>query len=222
MITEGRKLAFFQNLRRVSGYHEICNLAASAAEAFNDGDAERLKSFFAFGDPDLWIEFADEGRFPGDEAVEALLRILPNIAAPKVERAELFLTTPVIEIAGDGETAQGVWWCPVPMSIAGLDGTLQAIWAWGSIAADFLLMDTGWKIRHLHYFRVFKCRYEDGWVDDLSMINRLNLPAHPLSQPTTYHNPYSPLSIRDGIPAAPRPYAWYIDSSWMTETRKDR
>ncbi len=221
MITAERKQAFLKKAERVSAYREVRNLMAEAADALNCLSAERIRSCLVW-DASLWIEFADEGRFIGPEAVDELLAYLLSGAPGSAGQLDLMLTTPIIEISGDGKTAQGVWWCPVPMTIREADGKEQAVWAWGTIAADFLRCGTEWKIWHLHYFRVFKCRYADGWVDDLSMINRLNLPALPHSQPLSYHNPYSPLSVRDGIPAAPRPYESYTDSAWMTETRKDR
>lgn len=51
------------------------------------------------------------------------------------------------------------------------------------------------------------------------MINRLNTPVHPLSKPSTYHNPYSPLSVRNGIPACPLPYKTWTDAeqNWMID-----
>ena len=222
MIALERKQAFLRKLERLSAFREIRNLMAEAAAAVNAHEGERLKNCFAMQDPDLWVEFADEGLFIGADAVEELLAFLLKGDLAKGNWTDLMLTTPIVELAGDGKTARGVWWCPVPMTLRGEDGSEEALWAWGNIAADFLLCGDAWKIWHLHYFRLFKCRYEDGWVDDLSRINRLNLPAHPHSQPLTYHNPYSPLSVRDGIPPAPPRYDSYTDSAWMTETRKDR
>ena len=71
------------------------------------------------------------------------------------------------------------------------DSDPDAIWAWGMIGADFICEDGEWKIWHFHYFRYIKCLYEKGWVEDTSMIHRLNTPVHPMAKPTTYHNPYS-------------------------------
>lgn len=221
MISQERKAAFLQKLERVTAYQEICEQMALAAKAFNAHDGAACRRFLALELPDVWIEYADEGRFVGREAVEYLLDLLLGGERRDGEFTEIYLTTPVVEVAGDGMTGHGVWWCPVPMTTAREDGSLQAIWAWGNLAVDFIRCGETWKIWHFHYFRLFKCRYEQGWVDDLSMINRLNLPAHPGSLPPTYHNPYSPLSVRDGIPAAPRPYESHTDSAWMTETRKD-
>ena len=79
-----------------------------------------------------------------------------------------------------------------------------------------------WKIWHLHWFRFIKCSYDKGWVKDTSMMNRPNIPVHPLSKYVTYHNPYSPLSVRDGIPACPRPYDTWTDSDWMLNKDKSK
>ena len=98
----------------------------------------------------------------------------------------------------------------------------EAIWAWGMLAADFINLGGEWKIWHLHYFRYIKCLYSKGWVEDTSMIHRLNKPVHPLAKPTTYHNPYSPLSVREAIPACPRPYETYTDNGWMLEKDKTK
>jgi hypothetical protein len=53
------------------------------------------------------------------------------------------LTTPVIEIAGDGETARAVWTSP------GLEGTEPA---WVKFGCDFKKQDGEWKIWHLHVY----------------------------------------------------------------------
>ena len=54
-------------------------------------------------------------------------------------------------------------------------------------------------------------------MDDLRLINRPNIPVHPLAKPATYHNPYTPLSIREAIPAVPIPYETWTGSDWMLE-----
>jgi len=53
------------------------------------------------------------------------------------------LTTPVIEIAGDGETARAVWISP------GIEGTEPA---WMKFGCDFKKQDGEWKIWHLHVY----------------------------------------------------------------------
>jgi len=53
------------------------------------------------------------------------------------------LTTPVIEVAGDGETARAVWFCP------GLEGATPT---WIKYGCDFKKQDGEWKIWHLHVY----------------------------------------------------------------------
>lgn len=94
----------------------------------------------------------------------------------------------------------------------------------GELAVTFVQEAGTWKIWKLHYFRYMKCDYKKGWVDDTSMINRLNTPLHPMSDTTTYHNPYSPTNIRVGIPCPPKPYAVYDaekDKNWELDVNKN-
>ena len=67
---------------------------------------------------------------------------------------------------------------------------------------DFVREDGAWKVWHLHYFRLIKCDYQKGWVEDFSMENS---PEGTARGPVTYHNPYTPHSVRVGIPACPAP-----------------
>ena len=53
-------------------------------------------------------------------------------------------------------------------------------------------------------------------------LYRLKSPMHPLSKPGTYHNPYSPNSVREGIPACPRPYETYTGKEWMLSREKEK
>jgi hypothetical protein len=44
-----------------------------------------------------------------------------------------------------------------------------------------------------------------------------------MADTTTYHNPYSPTSIRVGIPCPPKPYAAYTDAdkNWELDENKN-
>lgn len=58
------------------------------------------------------------------------------------------LDTPVVEIAGDGKTARGIWTCRNSYSDLRASGAV-AFYEWGWVAADFIREDSGWKIWHL-------------------------------------------------------------------------
>jgi len=60
------------------------------------------------------------------------------------------LTTPIIEIAGDGKTAKGFWYTPGFQSTI-MNGQGNAIWSYEKYAIDFVREDGKWKIWH---FRV--------------------------------------------------------------------
>lgn len=58
------------------------------------------------------------------------------------------LDTPVVEIAGDNQTARGIWTCRNSYSDLRPSGPV-AFYEWGWVAADFIREETGWKIWHL-------------------------------------------------------------------------
>lgn len=58
------------------------------------------------------------------------------------------LTSPYIEIAADGQTAQGLWYSPGQMAIAHPEG-VDAIWMFERYGVDFVKEDGQWKIWHL-------------------------------------------------------------------------
>lgn len=220
MISMERKKELLNKIQRLNSYHEIQNTMGRATAALNFQNAEELLSYFALEQEDVNLEYADEGLFIGKEAVSAAIHDLIVRPKQKGYLLDMQLTTPIIEVAKDNQTAKAIWWCPGIQALPQEEKDPKALWCWGNIAVDWINVDGVWKIWHFHYFRVMHCDYEKGWVDDLSMINRPNTSMHPLSNPTTYHNPYSPLSIRDGIPACPKPYETYDDAEWMLKRDK--
>lgn len=58
------------------------------------------------------------------------------------------LTTPYIEIAEDGDTAQGMWYSPGQVTFAKPDGT-DAMYMFERYGADFISEDGEWKLWHL-------------------------------------------------------------------------
>lgn len=221
MTERNRKEELLLALNKLEAYHEIQNEMGRLTAAFNFHQKERVREHFAMELADVSLEYADEGRFEGPEAVDAVLEELLGGEAKPGEMLDLQLTTPMIEVADDGKTAKCVWWCPGVGACTDEEGA-HALWIWGQAAVDFIRLQEVWKVWHLHYFRLIKCSYEKGWVEDLSRINRFNTPMHPKSLPSTYHNPYSPLSIRDGIPCPPRPYHTYTQADRFWELNRDK
>ncbi len=68
------------------------------------------------------------------------------------------LTTPLIEIAGDGRTAKGIWYSIGQETTRKPDGTGDAVWHSQKIGVDFLKESAGWKIWHLVEIMDVNCR----------------------------------------------------------------
>lgn len=223
MINEQRKKNLFAAMQKLEAYRLIQNEMGRAVAAFNFRQSQRLLSFFALDREDVCLEYADEGVFRGPDAVKSIIEDVVGREALPGEMLDMQLTTPIIEVAEDLNTAKCVWWMPGAGAIPREGQDPMAIWAWGELAVTFLREGESWKIWKLHYFRYMKCDYKKGWVEDTSMVNRLNTPLHPMAGTTTYHNPYTPHSIRIGIPCPPKPYAAYseADDRWELDVNKD-
>lgn len=223
MIDIERKKALLNAMQKLEAYREIQNEMGRTVAAFNFRQAEAVLSHFALEKDGVSVEYCDEGVFRGAENVKSIVREVVGAPVRPGEMLDMQLTTPMIEIADDLLTAKCLWWMPGAGAIPRDAGDPMAIWAWGQLAVDFACVDGVWKIWHLHYFRFIKCDYKKGWVDDTSMINRLNTPLHAEADACTYHNPYSPTGIREGLPCAPRPYGTYTeaDLNWELDRNKN-
>lgn len=213
-ISKERKEKVLNTMKQLSAYSEVQNLMGRCAAAVNFKMTHRVLGYFSDRD-DISCEIADEGLFEGPEAVEAVLGIFLGEKPVPGDMLDIQLTSPMIEVAGDLRTAKGVWWTAGAASQPREGQDPQPLWVWGAVAADFICENNEWKLWHVHYFRWIKCDYHQGWVEDTSLVNRLNTAYHPLSKPSTYHNPFTPFSIRDGIPPCPRPYETWEDDGWM-------
>lgn len=223
MISVERKKALWTAMQKLEAYRLIQNEMGRTVAAFNFRQVDKVLSHFALDQKDVSVEYCDEGVFRGPDPVRNIIREIVGAPARPGEMIDLQLTTPVIEIAEDMQTAKCLWWMPGAGAVLQKNGDPRAVWIWGELSVDFMNQEGTWKIWHLHYFRFIKCDYKKGWVEDTSMINRLNVPLHPEAEVSTYHNPYSPLSIRDGIPCAPRPYKTWdqADLNWELDRNKN-
>ncbi|KXS99988.1 hypothetical protein AC578_809 [Pseudocercospora eumusae] len=171
-------------------------------------------SFFALDEPDVSVEIGDRGVYRGRAAITTLFQDQFGSATLKGNLLFPFLTTGMIEVAGDGKTAKGTWRSPSVQAVMSEEGA-EPIWLFGSYAIDFIKKGNDWKIWHFHWYRTIKCNHHKGWVEDQSWLFKGPLPNSPDIEPTTYHNPYTPDSIQDSIPGCPPPYTDYDGPSWQ-------
>ena len=125
------------------------------------------------------------------------------------------IDTPCIQVAGDGKTAKGVWFSP-GHETAQVNGKLTAMWCWSYFGTDFIKEDGEWKMWHYHCYGMFKTPFEKNWVESSmeSIIPSPNIPEHlGPNKPYTYYNGYTPTSVRELVPAPPKPYETFDPST---------
>lgn len=59
------------------------------------------------------------------------------------------VSTGLVELAGDGKTAKGMWYSIAQETEPNLDGTAKALWMPEKIAVDFVKEGDSWKIWHI-------------------------------------------------------------------------
>lgn len=133
------------------------------------------------------------------------------------------LTTPVIEIAEDGETGKGVWFSPGHLTAPSKDDKPQAHWHWDKYGIDFLKENGKWKIWHFFVGRVFSSPYEKSWVDCaldneepyeglLKAFEAWPLRAEVSSEPLNAFEGYSPYKVAKLMPRLPQPYRTFSET----------
>ncbi|MFK0154718.1 nuclear transport factor 2 family protein [Streptomyces sp. NPDC090493] len=183
--------------------------------------------------PGVTVEIGGRGVFEGLESArrtivdiereferkhgEGMRRTYPDVEFPS--RAAGFLETqlvgtPVIEVAGDGETAKGMW---IALMATGKTyeqvGPPVARWVWWKIAADFVKEDGDWRIWHYLKNPLFMSAYHESWIDRVLKSPPMDakgiMAFHETTADRPYTEQYRPYSITlepDLIPRPPAPY----------------
>jgi hypothetical protein len=215
-----------RRIRALEDVHEIANIMGTYIYKHEvHKDAEFLNTIFAERDDISW-EVANFGVFYGRNGVKRTLDAHSGLtggegdkpAQPPMARTGSMimhtLTTPVIEIAGDGKTAKGVWISPGHET--GIDeetGKHRGQWCWTKYGCDFVKEKGKWKLWHYHVYRIFRTPYDMDWTEEYEPkreVARKASATAPLGIepdfPTTYDNPYTTKYVAQMVPAPPVPY----------------
>ena len=128
------------------------------------------------------------------------------------------LDTPVVEIAGDGATARGIWTCRNSYSDLTTGGPVT-YYEWGWVAADFVKEAEGWKIWHLQILNDVHVQaglqyYEADKpyppVEGFEEMASFAMPAPTI--PVTVREPYRPDRPRTPSPEVPKPYQTFAET----------
>ena len=129
---------------------------------FNDGayqGAEAVSAYYqACHDRNALVAKLMQARFPevlGGKSPEEIYGVGPFKVKP--------MACPVIEVAGDGRTAKGLWYCQGAYNDVEACGPV-ARWTWGYFAADFVREAEGWRLWHLQYLNDVDCICGQSWA----------------------------------------------------------
>lgn len=126
----------------------------------------------------------------------------------------------VIKVAEDGQTARAVWQSSGHASGKTDKRDMDGYWSYRNYAADFILVDSEWKIWHLHIYDIFLTEYYTTWTkgavqesDAEVFKNYFHIEGSgaPDRGPTTEWH-YSEKAIyAEGCPALPEEYKSFAD-----------
>ncbi|MBP2663242.1 MAG: hypothetical protein H6Q71_1190 [Firmicutes bacterium] len=160
-------------------------------------------------------------------ATQQMKKMYPELAGKSDE--ELYgvgtiimhpLTTSIIELAGDGETAKGMWYSPGQITEVGPSGP-EAQWIWEKYGVDFIKEDGNWKIWHMHVCTDFCVPVGTSWTDGSKdaplgaaggtdvdggpqVVGMDVLPPH--NKAVATYKVYSKSQVPQDVPRIPEPY----------------
>jgi hypothetical protein len=169
------------------------------------------------------------------QATEALTKIQtecvrnahPELAGKPVE--ELFgvgslnvdsLSTPLIELAEDGQTAKGLWYLgggEIEVYGCGPVG----YWNWGRVGVDFVKEKGEWKIWHMVFAMDLKCQSGSSWKEGTPLSLPTSKPEYAAVEQFLFPEPNVPMSLHEYwsmerqmkvFPPIPCPYSTFADT----------
>ena len=184
---------------------------------FNDGayvGAAAVSGYYAACyERNMLVAKLLQARFPerlGGKSDEDIYGIGPFKVKP--------LASPVIEVAGDGKTAKGLWFCQGAYNDVESCGPV-AHWTWGYFAVDFVKEADGWKIWHLQYLNDIDCICGQNWaveqtpypeLPEFAPLGEFKYPEYTVKK--TFRTLYSADRPTVECPEIPRPYATFAET----------
>jgi hypothetical protein len=222
-LEDALKLIEKQNKRiqALEDVHQIHNLMGRYVWRHNVGmDATFPDTLYAKKVKGVSSEVVDWGRYEDDDFRKRYKS--GKVGFPPGNMIMHHLDTPVVEVAGDGKTAKGVWLSPGHETYADLKtGLCTAHWCWCKYGMDFVKEEGQWKIWHYHVYRIFKTPFHTPWTDDLETRGYYAPPAEMAemmgpevkpTRPTTYDHPYTTKTAVELVPEPPDPYETWDES----------
>lgn len=227
-----------QKLQKVLDIHEVQNVMSRHAYYHGLGkNAEELEAIWVKETPEPTFA-QNQGYFVGYESINyyygELCRMMQraNLKLLRQHYPELDesddnlgagtlimhpLTTSIIEIAGDGKTAKGMWYSPGQVTeIMPPDHKPIAHWIWEKYGVDLVRENGLWKIWHMHVYTDFFTPVGESWAD-LTADAPMGVGGPPVEMPRpdieeeTY-KVYSHTQLPQDLPRMPEPYRTFSET----------
>lgn len=160
-----------RELKRMQSEHEIRNLAAKFVLSVKGGFFEDAYRCFALETEGVAANVEKYGVYEGKEKLkEYFVDYYRRIGGKEGCFLMHELTTPVIELAGDGETAQAMF---ITQGVLAVDvdhwmqdhEAARSMWQFGPWYMDFCRENGEWKIWHLTMYDEVETDYEVSWSE---------------------------------------------------------
>lgn len=129
------------------------------------------------------------------------------------------VSSPLISVADDGETAQAMWTCVGCYTDFSINGPVSH-WVWGYYAADFIRESDDWKLWHLRFITDIDTIAGQDWtkeyaplpeLPEFSMLSHVSIPQPnvPCTLQESYHLKRLPMKL----PPLPHPYLHFVETT---------
>ena len=128
------------------------------------------------------------------------------------------IDTCVVEVAGDVQTAKGLW-CLRGSHVDMTESGPVAVWEWGWFAVDFICEDDEWKIWHMQYLDDILRTQGDKWYGEEKRFDPRpefagieDVKLMPPTKPVKLRALYDPDRPFAGAPRVPEPYHTFAET----------
>ncbi len=182
-----------KEVQRLKDVHEIQNLMSKSVYMYTAGLYEEMVQLFAVDRDDISAQISGGERCEGLEGVRSMMvdywmfmvnnhtaamkEAFPEDENPTGRNGWLdlqALSSPVIQVAGDGKTAKGLWLAPTVATECHPGDKMPAGHnVWLRFAVDFIKEADGWKFWHYRILPAFNTSYDKDWVQSSMFMEKM-------------------------------------------------
>jgi hypothetical protein len=209
--------SFQHEMERLRAVNEIQNLMSIYEYLHMTNRHRDVMEMYAKNAPDVRIAMKEMGYWEGPDAPQRGWGDLERKTQNPVGVLAIHpTTTPVIEVAGDGKTAKGVWiGTGFVASVDEKTGKPRCMWEWDRYGVDFVKEDGKWKFWHFHVYTLFDSGWDDSWAEQFTKksVEHIFPDEFKPDGPPIDSYPYRPDTVVQLVPVPPEPYKTFDENT---------